>query len=75
MSTSKAIYSSYTGISPVAAEEICFEASINSDKPANCLEENESLHLFNIFSNIMDNIKNNIFTPNIVYIGDEPKEF
>ena len=23
----------------------------------------------------MDNIKNNIFTPNIVYIGDEPKEF
>ena len=75
VSTSKAIYSSYTGISPVAAEEICFEASINSDKPANCLEENESLHLFNIFSNIMDNIKNNIFTPNIVYIGDEPKEF
>ena len=48
VSTSKAIYSSYTGISPVAAEEICFEASINSDKPANCLEENESLHLFNI---------------------------
>lgn len=75
VSTSKAIYSSYTGISPVAAEEICFEASINSDKPANCLEENESLHLFNIFSNIMDNIKNNIFTPNIVYMGDEPKEF
>ena len=75
MSISKALYSSYTGISPVAAEEICFEASVSSDKPANCLEENENLHLYNIFDNIMDNIKNDIYLPNIAYIGDEPKEF
>ena len=75
VSISKALYSAYTGISPVAAEEICFEASVSSDKPANCLDENESLHLYNIFDNIMDNIKNNIYFPNIAYIGDEPKEF
>lgn len=75
MSTGRALYSAYTGISPAAAEEICFEASVSSDKPANCLEENESLHLYNIFNNIMDNIKNNIYTPNIAYSGDEPKEF
>ena len=40
---SKAIYTSFTGISPVVAEEICFEASISSDFLANSLNENEKL--------------------------------
>ena len=71
----KAVYLSFTGISPVAAEEICFRASIDSCKPANELTENEQLHLYTIFSNIMQDIKNNIFYPNIVFRGKEPIEF
>ena len=72
---SKAIYTSFTGISPVVAEEICFEASISSDFLANSLNENEKLHLFGIFQRICDLIKSNDFTPNIYFENKEPKEF
>lgn len=73
--TGKSIYTSYTGISPAAAEEICFEASINSEHPANCLEDNEILHLFNIFKGVMDRIKNEEFEPNLIYVNNEPYDF
>ncbi len=73
--TGKAIYTSYTGISPAAAEEICFEASINSEYPANCLENNETLHLFNIFKGIMDKIAAEEFEPNLIYVNNEPYDF
>lgn len=75
MPLSKAIYTSYTGISPAIAEEICYEASISSDKPANCLDENEQLHLFNIFTNFFEQVKEGNFSPNIFYENNEPKEF
>lgn len=75
MPLSKAIYTSYTGISPVVAEEICYEASVNSEQPANCLEENEQLHLFHMFSDCMEQVKSGAFCPNIFYENGEPKEF
>ena len=74
-SLNKAIFTSYTGISSIVAEEICYQASISSNTPANCLNENEQLHIYNIFSNVMDDIKNENFTPNIFYENDVPKEF
>lgn len=73
--TGKAIYTSYTGISPAVAEEICFEASINSEHPANCLENNEVLHLFNIFKSLTDRISNGEFEPNLIYVNNEPYDF
>lgn len=72
---SKAIYTSFTGISPVIAEEMCFRASIESDKPANTLSDNEQVHFTNIFLLVMDMIKKADFTPNIIYKSDEPVEF
>lgn len=75
MPLSKAIYTSYTGISPAIAEEICYEASISSDKPANCLNENEQLHLFHIFKDCMEQVQEGNFSPNIFYENGEPKEF
>jgi predicted ribosome quality control (RQC) complex YloA/Tae2 family protein len=75
MALFKAIYTTYTGISPAVAEEICYEASIDSEKPANCLEEAEQLHLFNIFKNCFERISDGEFSPNIYYINGEPKEF
>ena len=38
-------------------------------------KENAKLHLFRTFSYLIEDIKNGAFTPNIVYQGDEPKEF
>lgn len=72
---SKAIYTSLTGISPIVAENICHKASIDSDVPANTLNENERLHLYNMFSLMADDIKNGQFNPGIYYNNEEPVEF
>ena len=71
----KALYTSYTGISPAVADEICFQSSIESTHPANCLSENEQLHFFTMFSNVMESVSNNEFTPNIFYVNNEPKDY
>ncbi len=75
MPTGKAIYTSYTGISPSAAEEICFEASIGSEHPANCLDSNEILHLFNIFEGVIDKVSHEQFEPNLIYVNNTPHDF
>ncbi|MBP3338947.1 MAG: NFACT family protein [Lachnospiraceae bacterium] len=75
VNVSKAIYTSYTGISPIIAEEICYRANIDSDLSVNILDENSYKCLYNEFDNIIAQIKNSKFTPNIIYKNDEPIEF
>ncbi len=75
MPVSKALYSSFTGISPVSAEEICHLASIDSSTPANCMTEPELTHLHGIFRHVMKDIISGNFSPCIVYKNDEPVEF
>ena len=72
---SKAIYSSYTGISPIIAEEICYRADIDSDLPVSVLDENGYMKLYESFDNIIATVKNGDFEPNIIYKNDEPIEF
>lgn len=74
-SCSKALYTSYTGISPVAAEEVCYRAGIDSDKPANALTEDELHLLYESFSHIIMLTKNSDFNPVIIYENDTPREF
>lgn len=38
----KAIYSSYTGLSPIIAQEICYRAGVDADMPANVLSATSS---------------------------------
>ena len=64
---SKALYTSYTGISPVIAEELCFRASIESDQSAREIPESAKLHLLRIFSELMEDIEAGSFKPNILY--------
>ncbi|MFP3154990.1 NFACT family protein [Lachnospiraceae bacterium ZAX-1] len=71
----KAIYNSYTGISPLIASELCYRASIDADIPCAGLSENEKLHLFHHFSWLMDDIKEGKFNPTIISRGKEPIEF
>jgi len=72
---SKGLYSSFTGISPVSAEEICHLASINGDSPSNCMTEPELTHLYGTFHNVMEDISSDSFSPCIVYKDEEPVEF
>lgn len=71
----KALTSTFTGMSSTIASEICFRASIDGDFPANTLSNEEQLHLYRMFSNLMDDVKEGTFTPNIIRDGKEPIEF
>ena len=71
----KALYTSLTGLSPCVSTQICHLSSIPCETNAGDLSENERLHLFNIFSNIMEDVKSRQFAPNIVYGEKGPLEF
>lgn len=71
----KALYSSLTGISPILAEEVCFEADIDSSLPANTLSPIEATHLFHKFTMFMEPVQQQEFYPAIYYHGEEPIEF
>lgn len=75
MALSKAIYQSYTGISPLMANEICYRAGLEADRPANALSEAESLHLARFFEEITDSVKENRFEPQILLKDGAPSEF
>lgn len=72
---SKALCQTYTGISTCIAEEICFRAHIDSSKPANCLDIDESKRIYNVFDNIMNDVKEGHYAPNIVYNNGNPADF
>ncbi len=71
----KAIYTAYTGISPCIANEICYRAGIDADAPTASLGEEEQAHLFQHFAWMMQDIKQGVFAPNIVYKDAHPMEF
>lgn len=75
MPLAKAVYSSYTGISPVIAEEICFRASVDSAQPANSYDEDTLTHVGNHLLWLMEDVKACSFHPNIVYENNIPIEF
>ena len=71
----KAIYTSFTGISPVVAEEVCYISGIDSTLPPKDLSEDMLKHLYNQFSIYLSAVKEGRFSPSIYYAGKEPKEF
>ncbi len=71
----KAIYTSLTGISPVIAQEVCYRASLDGSMPVDSLNEVEKLHLCHIFLRLIEDVKDGLFTPNIIYREEEPVEF
>ena len=72
---SRALYTSLTGLSPVAAEEICHLASLDSDRAANTYESEELIHLYRTFCRYLEPIKNGSYRPVIYYDGKNPVEF
>ena len=72
---SKALYLDLTGLSPVAAVQICHLASLDGDISAKELSDAELTHLYHAFSWVMDDVRQGKFTPNIVYQKEKPAEF
>ena len=76
----KALYSFYTGISPMIAHEICFRANIDGDISTAVLaqtpEGSEMLQaLYQAFSDIMEMVRTGSFSPVIIYENGVPIEY
>ena len=70
----KALLSSYTGVSPLIAHEICHLANL-SDAMASELTPSESARLYDAFASIFNRVKEENFTPVIYYEKEVPKEY
>lgn len=72
---SKAILGSYTGISPIMAEEVCYEAGIDGKTNLDTFDEPSKNHIAHTFVRIMKEVSGNEFCPAIINKGNEPVEF
>lgn len=75
LSITKAIYTTFTGISPLIANEIAYRAGVDGDLAIASLSEDELLHLSNHCSFIFSDIKECNFSPTIIRNDKEPIEF
>lgn len=71
----KAIYTSFTGVSPVVAEEICYISGVDSSITPKELSEDVLVHLYKQFSLFFENVNKAVFAPCIYYRAGEPKDF
>ena len=72
---SKAIYTSFTGISPTIAENLCFENKLDSTQGANTFAPGDQNLIWMSFYQLKNKILNREFTPIIYEKGDKPEEF
>ncbi len=75
MPLSKAIYTSFTGISPTIAENICYEGKFDSSMPANVLEHGDQNIVWMHFYQLINKVKNCDFIPTIYEKNGKPEEY
>ena len=71
----KAIYGSFTGISPILAQELCHRAGVDADLPTAGLDDAAYERLTRCFQEMTDIIRDERFEPCIAYTGSQPVEF
>ena len=69
----KAIMSSYIGISPTIANEICYRAGIDSDVSNASLFDEHKISLYKEFTALIDDVKSNNYYYNIIVDGNTNK--
>ncbi len=74
-SVAKAVYGSYTGISPLIANEMCYRAGIDGDAPCASVDDSSFRSLAEHFMEVMARIRNYDFAPRIYRSENEPVEF
>lgn len=74
-SLQKALYSSYNGLSPLAANEICERASLDGDMSVSSLDNMAKAHLYRMFSLFFEEIAQCAFEPVMYMEGEEPFEY
>ncbi|MCM1045598.1 MAG: NFACT family protein [Candidatus Gastranaerophilales bacterium] len=71
----KALYGSFTGISPVLAQEMCYRAGLDGDSSTATLTESDNRALFAVIKQLVSDIKAERFAPCIAYTRSRPVEF
>lgn len=73
----KALYGSFTGISPMIAAEICEAAGIPADADAFMTLEDKAKtdSIYRSFDAVMDRVRRCVFTPVMLYERDIPKDY
>ncbi len=71
----KAIYQSYTGISPILAQEVCHRSGLDGDSPTAAFSRQELETVFRVFREMMDQVRSGNFAPAIAYTGRQPVEY
>lgn len=69
----KAIYTSFTGLSPMIAHEICFRA--NAPEHTSQLSEQDKERLSEVFLDLMKQVESNEISPVIIYDNGQPVEY
>lgn len=71
----KAIYQSYTGISPVLAQELCYRGGLDGDAPVAAFSQEQLRDVYRAFREMMDRVQGGEFSPAIAYTGRQPVEY
>ncbi len=71
----KALYTTFTGFSPIMAQELCHRAGVDGDMPTAGLSDSDYSRLSAFFTAMMEDIKQGAFHPVIAYKGEEPADF
>ena len=73
----KAIMSSFIGISPTIANEICYRADIDADASCASLFDEHKNKIYEAFRGILDDVKSNRYSYNIILdpSSDKPVEY
>ena len=71
----KALYGSFTGISPILAQELCHRTVLDGEASTAAYAEADFYKLYLEFEKLVETIKNEAFTPCIAYDGKKPVEF
>lgn len=71
----KALYTSYTGLSPLMAQELCARAGMDGERPATAYDREALCRLFAMWSDMRNAIREGAFAPCIAYTADKPVEF
>ncbi len=71
----KAVYGNLTGISPILAQELCYEAGLDGEASTAAFTEADRERLYRALTKLVHRIQNEDFAPNIAYTGKQPVEF
>lgn len=71
----KAVYTSFTGISPMIAHEICYRAGRQADCVTDAMNQEAQQHLYIAFNDLFSQVSNHYFTPVTLYENGLPVDY